>query len=259
MKYKRTLNKLILLLCSFLLPQLSLANPYLFSGQNLSGSSIKLNETAPYNGGAFPGSDSFIHFSPPESYYVYSPSLGNTYIYGSNGKIVNKSIYVPQCWSTYLRVIPKDQLDLQPGEGIFNIVNYFPFISYGFQPGVTEFSFHSAEDQFIGYTAIKDPSCIPSHDPLIVTLPRYEFFRCNGYSADGFISWNRLDGGITYTLQERIGSNWYTVYTGTRPGARITKPSGGHSLRVRASAEGISGPWNNFSIRVPSCPGTNPF
>lgn len=259
MKLNQAIRFLTVLCCFFLSTQASLANPYLFSGPNLTGSSIKFQETSPYNGGAFPGRDSFIHFSPPESYYVYSPSLGNIYIYGTNGKIVNKSLYVPQCWTTYLRVIPKDQLDLQPGEGIFNIVNYFPFISYGFQPGVSEFATQSAEDQYIGYTAIKDPACIPSHDPLIITFPRYEFFACKGYRAVGSVSWNSLAGNITYTLQEKVGSNWYNIYSGASSEAIITKSQGGHSMRVRASAEGIKGPWKNFSIRVPSCPGTQPF
>jgi len=257
---KERITQLIALLVSYILTtQLTLANPYLFSGKNLSGSSVRLLETSPYDGGRSPDTADYIHFSPPLSYYVISLSPGVNDLYGDNGIIRNKSIYVPQCWRTYLRVIPKDQFDLNVGEGYFNVVNLFPFISYGFYPGVYEFATHSAEDQYIGYAAVKDPSCVPTHDPLIMSRPRYEFFRCNGYSAEGYISWTKLQGNINYAAQRKSGSRWYTVYSGGKNGFRYTGASGGHKLRVRASAEGINGPWYNFSARLPLCPGTQPY
>jgi len=260
MKKERIIKFIVLLTSYILTTQLSIANPILFSGKNLSGRSVVFQETSAYNNGASPNIADYIYFSPPKSYYAYSPSPGKIDLHGANGKIVNKSLYVPQCWRTFLRVIPKDQLNLRVGYLRLDVIDYFPFISYGFFPGVTEFAIHSAEDQFIGYVTQKDPSCVPTHAPLIITGPRYEFFRCKNYTPSGTISWNRLQGNIKYTLQERLGSKWKTVYSGLNTSTGYTRSWGKRALRVRASAEGINGPWAKFGALLPEClVGTEPI
>ena len=188
MKKKQIIRSIVLLASYILTTQISLANPYLYSGKNLSGSSVRLEETSAYNGGYGPDTADYIYFSPPESYTALALLGGVNVLYGTNGQILNKSLYVPQCWRTYLRVLPKDQFNLPAGHYIANAISYFPFISYGFYPGVYEFATHSAEDQYIGYATLKDPSCTPTHDPLIISRPRYEFFRCNNYLSEGIVS-----------------------------------------------------------------------
>lgn len=84
----------------------------------------------------------------------------------------------------------------------------------------------------------------------------YEYGACNYYTREGSIWWEHISGA-SYLLQEKNGTSWYTVYSGSSPAAMYPKSPGpngkSYQLRLRATVNGQTGSWHNYSVYVPGC------
>jgi len=219
----------------------------------LTGNRVKFLQTSDFNGGTSPGQSDYLYFSSPESYILVSLLSGENFISGNNGEIVNKSLYVPQCWRVRLRIILKDNYYIPPGYYKSNAINLHGFLSVGIYPGVIDLINYNIDGKVVGYATQRDPSCVATHDPLILSRPAYEFANCKTPIRRGLVSWPGLQGSVKYTLQEKQGSTWRTLSSGFNTSYSYDKTGGKYRLRVRASAESINGPWESFTAYVPEC------
>lgn len=84
----------------------------------------------------------------------------------------------------------------------------------------------------------------------------YEYGACNYYTRQGSMWWEHISGA-SYLLQEKNGSSWYTVYSGSSSATMFNKvpgPNGkSYQLRLRATVNGQTGSWHNYSVYVPGC------
>lgn len=87
----------------------------------------------------------------------------------------------------------------------------------------------------------------------VIGMARYEYDNCMGNNRSGTLTWSNTGSGSNYTLQQKAGSNWYGVFTGSNTSSDIGSFSGNKTLRLRAIRQGVLGEWRNTTARNPSC------
>jgi len=245
------MKKIAILLFTTFISIALFANPKIYKGPDATGSSVTVPYLGEYTAANLqPDENELEYYSPPLTYYVFGFANSPNILAGSNGEVQNKSVYVPKCWMVAARILPKDNYypPLGTGDIVYNALNGFPVFHNILHEGSYNLEEMGWNDQIVGYGGYKITGCTD----LAMSTPRYEPLMCNGTVRRGVFSWLHINGA-SYTLQHRIGSSWSTPYSGSNSYFVDTRQGGSYSLRIRASANGSTGPWHNFTARVPAC------
>ncbi|WP_144394199.1 hypothetical protein [Pleionea sediminis] len=90
-----------------------------------------------------------------------------------------------------------------------------------------------------------------------VSYVNYEYGACRYYTRHGFLTWQRKNTATSYQVQEKSGTRWNNIYSGSGTAMNYSKQPGNtnrsYQLRVRAKSGSDAGSWNYFTASVPRC------
>lgn len=163
-----------------------------------------------------------------------------------------ESISVPECYSSALRGL---YLSTTSTTGIGAFTSHrFPLHLFhaGNYSDLSEFggSVHLA-NRTLDYRTKRIDNC-EQDKGLIIDSINYEGLSCSGATRRGVLDFYS-GPGITYTVQNKVGSNWQTIYTGTNSHVMYNQTGGNYDIRIKASSNGVTGDWKYKTANVQSC------